>query len=319
MAEDTMQEAFSASILLNLSVRMPGNAKKVSDESALADGEQHADHSWLALSKRLIDAEEFDAIKTVTGRMKRFLERKCIVAKGKKGSRPAISKFIKPGIYILPLGLVAEVDAELEVFKREFAEARDKFIEAYPYLQEAAREKLKDLYNQEDYPDADTLKDAFAIEYSYMNVTTPKALEAISAEIFRREQAQAEKQWSEATEEIRMVLRTGFQQLVDWMVEVLSQTEDGERRKSFRESSAGRMMDFLEDFSAKNITKDSELAALIEKAKDLLDGQDPRTMKRDIKKEDWRDAMLDKFSELKTELEPLVQNARVRQIILAED
>jgi hypothetical protein len=318
MSDDN--NVFESACLLNLTVGMPGNSKRVNNASVLhEDDGNKVDHNWISVSKRLLDSKEFDNIKRVVGQWKRYLERKCIVARGGAGAdKPALRRFLKSGVYVLPLGLVAEVDKQINQYKGEFDEAVEAFLEVYPRLRDEAKDKLRELFDVQDYPPPEALKRAFYADVAYLNVSTPKALENISADIFKREQEQAKRQWAEASQEIKQVLRTGFQGLVDFMVDALKPPGSGEKQKQFRGATVSRITEFLEDFGSKNIVNDDELAALVEQAKGLLEGQDVESIQKAAKDEDWRSDMADKFSKIKEELDPLVGEVLERRILIED-
>lgn len=309
--------ALDNAVLLNLSIGMPGNSKRVQAESVLAEGEASPEHSWLSVSKRLLDSKEFDAIRTVTGLMKRYVTRKCIVAKAQGGEKPALRRFIKSGVYVLPVGLVSEVDAKLGEFKDEFSQAVEKFLEAYPALREEAKVKLKGVFDAQDYPPVEAVRRAFYVDVGYLSISTPKALESISAELFAREQEKAKKQWSEASQEIKLAMRAGLQELVSWMADTLKPTP-GSRQKAFRASGVERLMEFCQDFASKDIVGDAQLADLVVKVKDILGGADVESLQKSAKSDDWREEMSQKFDEVKTELQPLVEEAAGRVITLED-
>ena len=305
-------------VLLNLTVRVPGNSKRVPTEGVVGDGDLCADQNWISVSKRLLESAEFDGVRRILGQMKRWLERKCIVPRAVAGREPALRRFLKSGVYVLPIGLVAEVDEQIQWFKLDFAEAVDKFLEVYPRLRDAAQEKLKGLFDPLDYPPPETLRRSFSIESSYLTVGTPQALQNVSAEIFKREQEKAQKQWAEASVEIRQVLRAGLQDLVTWMADTLKPGEPGKRQKAFRGSQVEKLMEACGDFGAKDITNDTELAAVVEKIKGILGGESVESLQSAAKDESWRSKMAESFASVKADLEPLVEEGAIRVLTLRE-
>ena len=313
---DETADIFAQAVLLNLSLSVPGNSKKIESDGVLRSDSDSPDTQWVSVSKKLLDSKEFDAIKTVVGRLKRYLGRKCIVPQGKGSAKPAMRKFLKSGVYLLPIPLVTEVDSEIASAKALFLAAVEAFLAVYPALAEAAKDKLHGAWSQDDYPPVEALRAAFALEASYLNVSTPKSLERISIAIFQREQEQAQKQWAEASKEVRQVLRLGFQDLVDWMVSTLQPT-DG-RKKQFRGSTAEKLLEFVTDFSGKNLTNDAELESLVAKAKDILGGADVESLKLSSKDDEFRTNTAKAFSEIKEALDPLVERGPARMIILED-
>ena len=71
-------------------------------------------------------------------------------------------------------------------------------------------DRLRALYDEEDYPSWERVCGAFAVRWNYFSMSTPQVLQAISGKLFVREQAKATVQWNEMLEEIRDGLRLTF-------------------------------------------------------------------------------------------------------------
>jgi hypothetical protein len=144
-----------------------------------------------------------------------------------------------------------------------------------------ASERLRDLFNQDDYLNADEAASRFGLTWKYITLATPDSLKNLRAGLFEREKEKIAKMVEEANEEIRNVLRVQMAALVDRMVTQLTPTADGKRRKIY-DSLTGNIDDFLATFNARNLADDGDLQALVTRAGEVLKGVDPELLRNDI-------------------------------------
>jgi hypothetical protein len=90
-------------VLLNLTISSPGNTRKVDTSHVEVD----ADRDMLKLSKELWKSSEYDAIKSLMGEARRWVQAKCLPA-----------SFTKGGFHILPLPLMEQVVEKLKELHR---------------------------------------------------------------------------------------------------------------------------------------------------------------------------------------------------------
>lgn len=294
----TAAEMAARTVNLIVSFHGLGNRRKVSTSQIEVD----ADKELIAVSKKLIDAEELEAIQSLEGEARRYLETR------------ALPSMLKKGIYLLPVEFVDEVTEHL----KEYATRRTALVanleKSYARLVEDARTRLKNLFNPADYPPSSYLLTAFRLDWQYVTFSTPASLEQINREIHAQEQRKAEANWREAAEAIQQLLRANMQEMVAHLVNVLSPGDDGKRKK-FRDSAVGKLNEFIQTFSARNITNDTQLQALVNNAKSLLTGIDPETLRQS---EDAREYVATGFNQIKTLLEPMVIVAPRRNITFEE-
>ena len=133
----------------------------------------------------------------------------------------------------------------------------------------------------------------------------PTALNDISPELVAQEQAVMREQMQAASEKIQVALRSAFAQLVSHMVNILTPGPDGKYKKFFG-TNLESLREFIGTFSARNITEDAELAALVTKAEGILGGNSiERFRDEDSFKENVRTEML----KVEAALSPLVSTA----------
>lgn len=261
--------------VLWLAVRLqrPGNRRKV--PSALFT--VPADKDLIHVSKRLLDSPELKAIEQLDGEIRKYLYSRCL---------PSL---FKNGVYLLPIGLVEEVEEKLNHDKKRRNELMEKFIQAYPANRKAAEKRLKKLYDPTDYVSEEDIRKSFRCDWQYVSFTVPGKLKEIDKALFRKARERAEKNWAEAAKEAQGLLREQMRELVGRLCERLTPDKKG-KPKVFRNTLISNLKDFLDTFHARNITDDKRLEKLVEKAKKILNGVSPEGLREDPTKRDrvWK-------------------------------
>lgn len=297
--EQTAPSLTSTTCLLSLKLQSPGNRRK----ARLDQVETDADKSMLSLSKELLDSPELAEVKKLDGALRTWIY-----------SRALPSEF-RSGVYLLPLALLEDVDAALQRHTTARAGLVDLFAAAYPGRIDDARRRLASQFKATDYPDVEEIKAAFSVQWSYFTIDTPDNLSAVSRAIFEREQRKAAAQWSDATEQIKTVLREAMADLVGHMADRL-QPDDAGKSKVFRNSLVANLADFLSTFQARNVTNDSELAAIVTRAQGLLEGVTSQDL-RDF--DGLRVAVQSNMAEMKATLDTMLTDRPGRAIAAEEE
>ena len=283
-------------VLLSLKISKPSNRRKGDMSRIETDAEKDA----LGLSKELLDSPELIAIDKEDGRFKKWLCKK------------SLPSMFRAGVYRLPLEMLTKVDDALQRFSSDRAALVDIFTRAYPERIQEARDRLRSQFRPEDYPDAEAIRKAFSVQWSYLTATTPTEIGSISREIYERERIKAQELAQAEAEECRFALRSLFAQLVEHMTDRLTPSEDG-KPKVFRDSLVKNFQEFLGDCSARNVTGDRELDALVRKAQDLTAGLDAAYLR---KAEGVRDAVRDGLERMKPALDAMLTDKPTRFIEL---
>jgi hypothetical protein len=275
-----------------------GNMKKASTGSITVD----ADKAMLALSKRLLNSPELRDIEQLDRQIQEYLTNLCL---------PSL---FKTGVYRLPIPLVEQVEKALNEFKERRDLLVEKFVAAYPASVREVRAQLKGMYDPRDYPSAESVRAQFRFEWQYVTTGVPGQLKAINAALFEQEREKASLKLRDAAEECRQVLRAGMLEIVRHMTERLQPSEDG-KKKVFRNSLVENVNAFLRTFEMRDVTDDAEMAGLVKKARDLMNGVDPETLRDD---ELIRRQVQEGFTKLGNALEPLVVERGTRAIELED-
>ena len=290
-----------AAVLLSVSFRAPSCRRKVDAQEMGTD----ADKALLHVAKDIVDSDEYRAVGRKDGEFKNgYLLRRAIPC-----------NVFRRGVYPLPVGLLAEVDEALQRFTREREKRVEAFLDEYPAKKLEAERRLGSLYDARDYPSVARLRAAFSVEVHYVTLGTPEQLKGVSLALFTREQQKAEAMWSEAAEDIRAALRAAFAELVAAMASRLSGSADGKRRRIV-DSGVERLTDFLDSFDKRNLTADTDLKALVAKAKAVMGGADASAL-RDSEK--LRGAVGAEFAKINAAVAGWVELKPGRKITLEDE
>jgi len=241
-------------IALSVSFSRFGNTRKVDTGSV----QVNADKNLLSVSKKLFVSAEYTAIK-----------RRDDETRGWLYARTLPSMF-RAGIFLIPTPLVEEVYKKLKAIASDREKLVNKFLESYDRIMMQSALQLRALFNANDYPHKSEVARQFAMSWRIITLG-PEALATVSEALFEEEKKKAEQEWSEATREIRNLLRTEMQGFVSDMVTKLAPSENG-RAKVFKPACLDGIKEFLSLIDVRNIADDKELAKLTSAARMLLRG-----------------------------------------------
>ena len=143
----------------------------------------------------------------------------------------------------------------------------------------------------------------------------PDQLKGISQEVWEQERDKAAQRMAEASSEIQQVLRQSMADLVAHMAERLKDGSDGKPLK-FKQSTVSNLVEFLSNFSFRNVTDDLQLQDLVGRARDLLQGvaaDDLRTSG------DMRTRVQQGMAVIAADLDGMLVKAGGRKMRLAEE
>ena len=283
----------------------------------------NANKNSVTFTKKLLpECPELDAIVTEQNRLYNWCLSRSMMANGVSGC----------GVYFVAREVTIggkKVD-HIEMFEAEIARSRSqikdvlvpKLIKAYPERKRLAQQPptttndkivgggLGDLYDERDYPSPEDLDASFDIEHTWFALSVPDEL---PADVRKRENAKLQAKLEATQSEMVFMLREMMLKLVAHAVERL-EVKAGEKPKVFfADSMVANFKEFFDTFSAKNIMADTEIEALVEKAKSIVDGfSDNPTRLRD--NTSLRNQVAAKFTEVKSTLDGLLKNRPTRRI-----
>lgn len=288
------------SVLLQVRTGSFGNTRKVNTSKIAVD----ADKALLRVSKHLLDSPELKAVRSVDSEVRQYLYNRCLPSS------------FKAGVYRLPYSLIYEVDGKLQDYAIQRAKAVQDAAAAYPQRCKDAVAALRSVYNLRDYPSVERFLETFYFEWSYFEAGTPGALAAISKDIFQREQLKAEAEMRESVDTIRGYLRESFAEMVSHLVERLSGAGANGSPKVFKESTLNNLDEFLTYFDKRNLTADSQMADLVNKARSLMNGVDASQLRDDYAA---RKFIRDGFAQIQQNLDTMTVDKNPKRRIRFEE
>ena len=149
MAEQ--KSKFDRGIFLQLRGGMTRFVVKVDNEEITAGD---ADRRLLSVRKQIINCDEYRAIIRAWNNAKDYL-----------AGRAIYCPYLASCMYLIPLAVVDEAIERMDGFTRAYDEAVEAFVAVYERAKRDARERLKNLYREEDYPAADEVRSRFKFEW----------------------------------------------------------------------------------------------------------------------------------------------------------
>lgn len=260
-------------VCLTLWCRYPGNTRKV--DISHVDLVEHdtrdeveADKKQLTMTKKLVDNKLLNPPLALVRKAKQYLRSRAISTSRVFGERT----------YLIPLALVEEVDRELVQYAAQIRIEAVAVGAEWGAAIERQRVKLGPLFNANDYMSADAVARAYSLDWSYVSFEAPERLQTVDRALFRAAAAKHEARMNEAFTEVRLVLRETLRQTVGDLVRKL-EPSSGSKRKTIRGTVLEDLTDFLATFSARNLTDDSELDALVAQLRAATSGVDAEALR----------------------------------------
>jgi len=247
-------------------------AEEIGEQSAEREDDRRAvevdaDTAEVTVSKELLNAPEARAIRSYDIEIKRKL------------LTLALPSSFREGTYLLPIPLIERAEELLTEAAAKRADLVDVLVDVYPDRCKEQAVRLRKLHIASEYPTIDQVRRAYAFDWQYIAFSVPGELKSISGSMWRREKEKAAKSMAEAQKEIQGVLRAAMAELVDHLVERLQPDAETGKPKSFRDTAVSKLQEFLATFDFRNLADDTDLAALVDRAKGLTAGLSPDALR----------------------------------------
>lgn len=226
-------------------------------------GDKSVDPAFVGAHKKLVDGEAIKQITSIGQAARLWLYERSL-------------PFDVTGAVFVPARLVPDVDHKLEEFRDRYEEEVDLFCARFGELREQAREALGELFSETDYPT--DVRKRFSFDWKFVTLAPAGKTQLLDPAIVHREQLRFEESMRDARETAVSALRSRFAALVDHAAERLIDSADG-KPKTFRDTLVENWRDFLSIFDALNVTDDRQLAGLVSRCREVLDGADPKTLR----------------------------------------
>jgi len=185
------------------------------------------------------------------------------------------------GPRLVPTASFFDFKAKVNEFEQEFWDKVDNFIAQYPTLISMQAFQLGDMFDRDEYPDADQLRSRFAFSVSFTPVPESGDFRLdINTEAVNQLREQYEASYKArldgAVADIRERLLNGMHHIVDR----LGYSEDG-KPNVFRNSLVENFVDMLGTVRQLNVTKDEAIDRLVQSAESTIAHVDVDDLRKD--------------------------------------
>lgn len=306
VTQEVAQRIAEESVVLEMHIRQPGFTKKIDSDTFLDKSGNNAnvDSDVLHVHQDLIDKRH----------VKKLMDHRAGLL-GYIRSWEVPGGMLTPGggQFLVPRKAIDKIYAKIEEFGQERQALLDEFGEAWGTIINEAKIKRGEFFDQSDYPDFKTVRTRYSHDFRFISNKVPDELRKESARIYQAELNKRMFECATAANEIQSALRQGFKELVEHFAERLGTDEKTGKPKRFNEKRLTDIRDFLETFQARNLTGDAELAALCEKAEQLLEGVDAAQIRSN---EEVRTSLKRAFDDVTASTDQLIE-VKVRKVRVA--
>ena len=264
-------------LYLNVKWGKPGNSAKLNkaEKDAVLTERTNSgdtyDATLINLTKKLWESPAYDAIVRFDKEQQARLQRYTLPA----------NRVLKEGVYRIGVYEASYWDDLLTSWRREREELVTKFLDVYSGVLEESKRRLGPLWREEQFPTVDKLQQSYRLSWSFIQLVIPEELKQGDPALAAKAQQVLDTLTKETIAECQAALRTAFFAHVTRAAERLKIGEDGKKTR-FNDTLLTNMQEYLEFFTARNSTVgDVDLAALVERTKNLLVGVDDADVLRD--------------------------------------
>lgn len=287
---------------VKLSFSWLGTQRKLSDaQTKQAADTFHAATDLVTASKRLIDT------KNTTYRVLTTLK-----SQASAYWRSMTLPYPQDGVRLIKQLDIGAFEDKMREYKEQLVAAAANLQLEYETIKTAAREKLGDLYNPDDYPQS--LEGVFDIRWEYPPVEPPNYLITFTPELYQQEQQRVQQRFETAVVMAENAFAEQLQDMISHLIERLTDEPDG-TKKTFKVSAIENFKEFSENFRRMNIRSNAQLDRLIEQAANIVSGVDVTELR---KNNNLRQNLTNQMSEVKTALDSLITNAPRRRVLPME-
>lgn len=289
-----------ATVILKIKVGKFGTRKQLRAGDIIDD--VTIDPDLVHVTKEILDASALKAVRDHDSQFRTWLQ-----------ARRIECDLLASGMYLIPLALVSQVDDQLTWYEAERQRLVAAFSGEYEALVEGARTRLGPLYDEVDYPPVADVIEQFYTRSTYLEFNVAEGLASVSRERYEVERLKVERQWDVAYDEVRDALRISFAKLVEHMAKQLGPDPTTGRPRKIYDSMMEKMTTFLDTFAARNLTSDTDLAALVEQAREITSGVTAQTLRQVSA---TREAIQTSMSQIQEHLQEMIQTMPARRIRL---
>ena len=261
--------------------------------------EQIGDSDWLKGRKYLVKPEALQPVRAVISRARKFIAKSAL-------------PFPIDGLNLVPKAQIETIELGIKQHENLYWGEVNDFLGRYAVARLEARDKLRDLFSEADYPQNIHLKFNFA--WQYLAIDVPGKATILTPEMYQREVEKFHTMMQETEQLALTALRTEFAGLVDHMLERLTANDDGTTRV-FRDTLVTNMKDFFGSYDARNLFGDDRLTGIVSHAREILSGVNPQTLRDN---DAFKSHIQNQMERIKAAVDQAVQDLPRRKIRLEQ-
>lgn len=282
----TLENLSDKTMFISLEFDRFGNSRKVDVEANTT-----ANQNRFAHSKRLLNSPELAEITKQDNALFKFLD-----APGRCWKHGKAIRFV-------PLHQVEEVYDRCTDYQNNVRPVLvQTFLDVYVAQIAESQKDLGPQFDAAQYPTVEDVKKEFDMTFQLLSFSTPEKLKVISPKLYAAEKEKAQELLVNAAEEIKASMRVLFQDYVAKLLDTLSPSTDGKKKK-LHKSAVEKLQNFLNSFDMRNVTDDAELQVEVAKLKLIMDGVDADKIKES---DNLKADLVSKFAEVNTSMANLV-------------
>ena len=300
---DYGQEFVDRTLLLKVSFGLPGLVKRVRNSEVVevtSGDEELYKHQQIVLV-----SPEFDAIQKLDNSLRMWLY--------------ANFTQFAIGVFLVPKGMVELVETKITEYLAERKKLIKAFRDKYPQRVEEMKPRLKEGFDNNNYPPFKVLNAKFVFTYNYSSFGGPGEIKGINPDILEREQKKAVSLFRDMASEFQVALRVNFAEMVKKLQDKLTDEIDSAtgkpKQKRIHESAVLKLQEFVNTFDIRNAMNDTQLKAEVEKIKKLVAGVDTEALRNT---DTVRDTIRKGMEQVTAKMETLITDAPIRKFRFAE-
>jgi hypothetical protein len=185
------------------------------------------------------------------------------------------------GLRLLPTKSFFDYEHQITTLRNEFVKLVETFLTAYQWEIVQAEAKLGDMFNRDEYPTADSLRDKFRFSVNYIPLA--------EAGDFRIDvgneasEALAEKYKGYYATQLQQALNDVWGRAHDALTKMSERLDysDKDTKKVFRDSLVDNVIDLLDLLDVCNVTCNTEMTTMRMQLEDTLRGVTPDGLRED--------------------------------------
>jgi hypothetical protein len=181
------------------------------------------------------------------------------------------------GTRLLPMENFFDYKTQLSAYESEFQQRVSKFIVEYPNIITVMAYRLGQLFNKDEYPEANKIANKFNMRYTIMPVPETSDFRVdIASAIKEQLEAEYEEAYNARVAVAMQDAWTRLHNTLEHMAERLS----GDEKKIFRDSMIDNALELTSLLSKLNVTNDPKLEQAREKLEQALVGVTPDDLRK---------------------------------------